>query len=123
MEGYRGRPRRGIVYREVWRVQDRSKRNNRRKGKAHAKKQGERGEALRDIRGVKGRYWNENVFARPNGLREKAETAISCRGPGPTRKKRYTSSREEDDVATNVCPCGTTIESRTHIVGECEICK
>ena len=27
---------------------------------------------------------------------------------GPTRKKRYTSSREED-VATNVCPCGTTI--------------
>ena len=27
MEGYRGRPRRGTVYREVWRVQDRSKRN------------------------------------------------------------------------------------------------
>ena len=31
---------------------------------------------------------NENVFARPNGLRENAETAISCRGPGPARKKR-----------------------------------
>ena len=27
---------------------------------------------LRDIRGVDGRYWNENVSARPNGLREKA---------------------------------------------------
>ena len=40
----------------------------------------------------------------------------------PERIKRYTSSREED-VATNMCPCGTTIESRTHIVGECEICK
>ena len=26
---------------------------------------------LRDIRGIEGRYWNENVFARPNGLREK----------------------------------------------------
>ena len=35
-------------------------------------------------------------------------------------RKRYTSSREEEDVATNMCPCGTTIESRTHIVGECQ---
>ena len=26
-------------------------------------------------------------------------------------------------MATNMCPCGTTIESRTHIVGECEIYK
>ena len=24
-------------------------------------------------------------------------------------------------MATNMCACGTTIESRTHIVGECEI--
>ena len=35
------------------------------------------------------------------------------------RRNIYTSSRE----ATNMRPCGTTIESRTHIVGECEICK
>ena len=41
----------------------------------------------------------------------------------PERRKRYTSSREEEDVATNMCPCGTTIESRTHVVGECEIYK
>ena len=26
-------------------------------------------------------------------------------------------------MATNMCPCGTTIESWTHIVGECEIWK
>ena len=26
-------------------------------------------------------------------------------------------------MATNICPCGTTIETRTHIVEECEICK
>ena len=39
----------------------------------------------------------------------------------PERRKRYTSSREED-VVTQMCPCGTTIEGRTHIV-ECEICK
>ena len=41
----------------------------------------------------------------------------------PERRKRYTSSREEEGVATNRCPCGTTVESRTRIVGECEICK
>ena len=43
---------------------------------------------LRDIRGVEGRYWNEKLSARPNGLREKAETSILCREPGPTRKKK-----------------------------------
>ena len=26
-------------------------------------------------------------------------------------------------MATNMCPCGTTIENRTHIVGECDIYK
>ena len=44
-------------------------------------------EHLRYLWGVKRRNRNENVFARPNGIREKAETAISCRGPGPARKK------------------------------------
>ena len=38
-------------------------------------------------------------------------------------RKRYTSAREEEDVTTNMCPCGTTIKSRTHIVGEREIYK
>ena len=28
----------------------------------------------------------------------------------PEIRKRYTSSREEKDVATHICPCGTTIE-------------
>ena len=44
-------------------------------------------EHLRDLRGVKRRNRNENVFARPSGLRENAETAILCREPGPARKK------------------------------------
>ena len=35
----------------------------------------------------RGRDWNENVLVWP-GLREHAETAISCRGPGPARKKK-----------------------------------
>ena len=41
----------------------------------------------------------------------------------PEIRKRYTSSREEEDVATNMCPCGTTKNSRTHKVGECETHK
>ena len=44
---------------------------------------------LEIIGGVKRRDRNEkNVFTRPNGLRENAENAISCRGPGPARKKK-----------------------------------
>ena len=39
------------------------------------------------------------------------------------RRTSYTSSREEEDVGTSMCPCGTTIESRPHVVGECEIYK
>ena len=40
----------------------------------------------------------------------------------PETRKKYTSSREED-AATNMCPRGTTIESGTHMVGECEMYK
>ena len=38
----------------------------------------------------------------------------------PERRKRYTSSREEEEDA-QMCPCGKAVESRTHIVGQCEI--
>ena len=37
---------------------------------------------------VRGEIIIENVFTRPIGLRENAETAISCRGPGPARTKK-----------------------------------
>ena len=97
MEGYRRKPRIDTVHRKVCGVQDRSKRKGRNKGKVSAKKQGERGGTLRDLREVKRRNRNENVFARPNGLRENAETAISCGGPGPAKEKRYTSSGEEEE--------------------------
>ena len=61
-------------------------------------------------------------ITRPNGLRENAETAISCRGPGPARKKKHANSREEEEIP-RMCPCGQAVESRTRIVGECEIYK
>ena len=35
---------------------------------------------------------------------------------------RYTSSREEEEHAQTY-PCGKTISSRTHIMGECEMYK
>ena len=40
----------------------------------------------------------------------------------PERRKRYASSREEEEIV-QMCPCGKAVESRTHIVGECEIYK
>ena len=64
---------------------------------------------LGDIRAVMRRDRNENVFARPNGLRENAETAISCRGPGPARKNRRNNSREEEEDA-QMCPYGKPVE-------------
>ena len=79
MEAYRGKPRRGDVRREGWEVQGRTRRKDRKKGKTSAKKQGEFGETLRDIRGIEGRGRNENAFVRPSVLRENAETAISSR--------------------------------------------
>ena len=88
MEGYRRKPRRYTIHTEVCGVQDRSESKGISQGKASAKKQGMEGGALRDLRGVQRRNRNENVCARPNGLRENAETAISGRGPGPARKKK-----------------------------------
>ena len=40
----------------------------------------------------------------------------------PERRKLYASSREEEEI-TQMCPCGKAVESRIHIVGECEIYK
>ena len=63
------------VRREVWDVQGRSRRKD--KGKASTKEEGDFGKTVRDrMRVVKRGGRNENVSARPNGLRENAETAI-----------------------------------------------
>ncbi|MEO9964682.1 MAG: hypothetical protein ABJF11_02770 [Reichenbachiella sp.] len=37
---------------------------------------------------MKRRDRNENVFARPSGLIENAESALSSGGPKPARKKK-----------------------------------
>ena len=77
---------------------------------------------LREDIGMKAYLHGPMDYAKKRKLR-------FVQGPGPTRKKkeipgtRYTSSPEEEGVATITCPCGTTIQRRTHIVGECEIYK
>ena len=55
----------------------------------------------------------KTYLRRPMDYAKKLKLRFRVREPGPTRKKTYTSSREKD-VANNMCPCGTTIESRTH---------
>ena len=41
--------------------------------------------------------------------RQNAEIVLSCRGPGPARKKRHASSQEEEEIA-QMCPCGKAVE-------------
>ena len=53
-----GSQERDTVHREVCGVQDRSKRKDRNKGKARAKKQGDGGGTLRDLRGVRRKKLN-----------------------------------------------------------------
>ena len=52
-KGYRRKPRRDTVHREVCGVKDRSKRKDINKGKASSRKQGEGGGTLVRLRGVK----------------------------------------------------------------------
>ena len=37
-------------------------------------------------------------------------------------KKKKSEDEEEEELA-HMCPCGKTVESRTHVIGECEINK
>ena len=54
MEGYRGKSRRGDVRGEVWEARGRSRRNDRKEGKASATKQGGIGKILGFVRGIEG---------------------------------------------------------------------
>ncbi|CAM9479691.1 unnamed protein product [Sphacelaria rigidula] len=41
----------------------------------------------------------------------------------PERRKIFTSRRKEEEVDAQNCPCGEAIESRSHLVAECELYK
>ena len=108
MEGCMRKPRRFYVHREVWGIRDRSKKYERKRQTRALKNEVEEEEHLQTYGGLR-KDRNENIFARPNGLRENAETAISCRGPGPARKNRRNNSREEEEDA-QMCPYGKSVE-------------
>ena len=109
----RREPRRHNARREVCGVQDRSKRKDRSKGKASAKKQGERGGTLRrytgglrDETGMKTYLRHAMDYAKKLKLRFWAGDLDL-----PEKRKRYTinSSREEEEGA-QMCPCGKAVE-------------
>ena len=104
------KPRRFYVHREVWGIRDRSKKYERKRQTRALKNEVEEEEHLQTYGGLR-KDRNENIFARPNGLCENAETAISCRGPGPAGKNTevyHSWGGEEEDV--QMCPCGKAIE-------------
>ena len=74
---------------------------DRRKGKVRARKQCDRREPLRDIRGGERMYWNESVHG-PVAFATKLKLLISCRGPEPNRKNTQTSSQEQEDVDAHI---------------------
>ena len=89
MDGHWKKPRRDTaVHREVCGVQDKSKTKDRNRGRLALRNKVKEEKHLEVYGGVKIKNRNENVFAGPNGLRKNAETAISCRGPGPAIKKK-----------------------------------
>ena len=127
MEGYRGRPRRGTVYREIWRVQEfggyktevreRIEERERQTLRNKVKEEKHLGicGGLREDSGMKTYLHGPTDYAKKLKLRFRAGDLDL-----PRRRKRYTSSREEENVTTDMCPRGTTVESRIRVVGECE---
>ena len=88
MEGYRRKPRRDTVHREVWgykpEVKEKIEIRERPALRNKVKK-----EHLRNIRWVKRRYRNENVFARPNRRRKNVELRFRVGDLDlPERRKR-----------------------------------
>ena len=121
MEGFRGKPRRALSIekfggyktevKEITGERERLALRN----KARVEKHLGIYRGLRENIGVKTYLHGPMDYAKKLKLRFRAGDLDL-----PERRKGYTSSREEEDVTANMCPCGTTIESRTHIVGECE---
>ena len=105
------------------RVQDRTEITKRRKGKANANKYGERGDHLEIYEGLREDIGMETYLHGGKDYAKKLTLRFRVGNLELPERWIYTSGLEEEDVATTMCPCGTTIESRTHIVVECEICK
>ena len=123
MEGYRRKPSRGIVHRKVW-------------GRTEVKERIE----IRERLALGNKMKEEEHFEMYEGSTEDLGVKTCLHGPieyAKTLKPRFrvggldlterrnkcNSSRGEEKGDAQMCPCGKAVESRTHIVGECEIYK
>ena len=87
MEGYRRKTRSDTVHREVCGVQDRSKRKDRIRERLALRNKVKEEEHLEIYGRLREEIGTKTYLYRPMEICENAETVISCRGPGPTRKK------------------------------------
>ena len=124
-KAFKGRPRRGTVYEEfdgyaITQVKERIEERERLALRNKVKEE----KHLEKYGGVEGRYWGMKTYLHgPMDHAKKMKLRFRVGNLNLLeRRKRYTKSREEEDVVAHMCPCGT-IESRIHIVGECEIYK
>ena len=82
---------------------------------------GGRGRAREGERRVERRDRGENIAARPSGLGSKVESVIPAVDLDmPGRRKGDTSSRMEEEIRVQCCPCSKERENRTHMVEQCE---
>ena len=111
MEGYRRKPRRDTVHREkVCGVQDKSTRRGIDKGKASARKQGERGGTLRDLLKRREEIGMKTYLRGPIDYAKTLKLQFRVGDLDlPERRKRYASSREGEEIA-QMCPCGKAVE-------------
>ena len=108
MEGYRRTPRRVDVRRDVWEVQDGSRRNDRNKGKASAKKQGKILSKLRGIREVSERKGMKSHLRGPMGFAKTLKLRFRVGDLDlPQRRKRGIPGEEVD---AQLCACSKAME-------------
>ena len=62
----------------------------------------------------------KTCFCGPMNCAKTLKQRFRVRGPGPARKKRYTSSWVEEEEGAQSFPCGDADEGIAHIVRECE---
>ena len=121
---YRRKPRKYVVHNEVCGVLDRSKRRDRKKGKASVRNVVKEEEHLEISRVLKEEIGMKPYLHGPMDYGQRLKLRF-CVGDldRSERKKSYTSSREEVEEDAQMCPRGKAVESRTHIVEKCEMYK
>ena len=87
MEGYRTKPRRDTVHREVWGYKTEVKERIEMRERLALRNKVKEEEHLEIYGRLREEIGTKTYLYRPMEICENAETVISCRGPGPTRKK------------------------------------